>query len=315
MQFAEEEPSVPKLRILLTGASGYIAAQLLGEFRARYDLRLVDARETDASGRPMPGVVVADLIDPDRTKYAQLFEGIDVVAHLAYNRPGNDDAGREIQPIDKFEAEFLNVRMAQNVYRCAYDSGVKRVVMASSNHAADWYEHNLIHARRKELVQPAELPLSDNFYGWAKASYELLGFVYACGVFGRKLEVVQVRIGAPRDVAGWHYERELVEWHTGAGGSRLANFKRDLGAYISEGDLRRLFQRAIETPRIEDAHGVPWLVVYGISNNTRAFWSLVGAREVLGYEPVDDSEVKYADDIRRLLTGPDANIPGGRVGP
>ena len=126
--------------------------------------------------------------------------------------------------------------------------------------------------------------------------------------------MVQVRIGAPRDVAGWHYERELLEWHTGAGGSRLGNFKRDLGAYISEDDLRRLFQRAIEAPKIEDAHGVPWLVVYGISNNTRAFWSLVSAREVLGYEPADDSEVKYADDVRRLLTGPDAKMPGGRVG-
>ena len=108
-----------KLRILLTGASGYIAAQLLREFRARYDLRLVDARETDVSGRPLPGVVVADLIDADRTKYAHLFDGIDVVVHLAYNRPGDQDGGRQVQAIDKFEAEFLNVRMAQNVYRCA----------------------------------------------------------------------------------------------------------------------------------------------------------------------------------------------------
>ena len=302
-----------KIRILLTGACGYIAAQLLSEFRARYDLRLVDARETDASGRPLPGVVVADLIDADRTKYARLFEGIDVVVHLAYNPPKDQDGG-QVQAIDKFEAEFLNVRMAQNVYRCAYEAGVRRVVMASSNHAADWYEHNLIHTRRKEMVQPAELPLSDNFYGWAKASYELLGFVYACGAFGRKLEVVQVRIGAPRDVAGRHYEKELVEWHTGPGGTRLANFKRDLGAYISEGDLCRLFQRAIESPKVDDAHGVPWLVVYGISNNTRAFWSLESARQVLGYEPLDDSEVKYADDVRRLLTGQDAKTPGGRVG-
>ena len=65
------------------------------------------------------------------------------------------------------------------------------------------------------------------------------------------------------------------------------------------------------TPNIENEHGIPWQVVYGISNNTRAFWSLSNAREVLGYEPEDDSEVKYAEDIRRLLTGSDA---GGRVG-
>jgi hypothetical protein len=54
--------------------------------------------------------------------------------------------------------------------------------------------------------------------------------------------------------------------------------------------------------------------VYEISGNTRAFWSLESARRVLGYDPEDDSEVKYAADIRRLLTGPDASIGGGRVG-
>jgi hypothetical protein len=94
----------------------------------------------------------------------------------------------------------------------------------------------------------------------------------------------------------------------------LANFKRDLGAWISARDLAQLFCRAIEAPVIADEHGVPWLVVYGISGNTRAFWSLESARRVLGYAPEDDSEVTYADDIRRLLTGPDAGAPGGRVG-
>ena len=91
-----------------------------------------------------------------------------------------------------------------------------------------------------------------------------------------------------------------------------ALYKRDLGAYISPRDITQLFRRSIETPDISNEHGVPWLVVYGISNNTRAFWSLVSARTVLGYEPEDDSEVKYAADIvwlpdrrgRNRVTGP-----------
>ncbi len=301
-------------RVLMTGASGYIAAQLLPAFRGPYDLRLVDVKDTDREGRQVPGVVPADLSDPDRGRYRHLFDGIDAVVHLGYRHPGREAWGGDVAPIDRFDTELANVRMAQNVYRCAYDAGVRRVVMASSNHAADWYEHTLIHGRRREMVCPDDLPLSDNFYGWAKASYELLGFVYACGVFGRKLQVVQVRIGAPRDVAGRHYEGPLREQHAGPGGSGLANFKRDLGAWVSERDLRQLFQRAVDTPEISDAHGVPWLVVYGISGNTRAFWSLENARRVLGYAPQDDSEMRYADDVRRLLTGPDAGAPGGRVG-
>lgn len=291
-----------KPAVLLTGACGYVASQLREEFRDRYDLRMIDVRSQDRNGAEIPGVETVDLIDPDRSKYAHLFDGADAVVHLGYRRPSAPE-------IDRFDTECDNVRMANNVYRAAFDAGVRRVVMASSNHAADWYEHALIHNLKKEMVSTDEVPLSDNFYGWAKAAYELLGFPYASGIFGRKLEVVQVRIGAPREVPGSVYE--------GTGdtdGSGLANFKRDLGAHFSQRDLCQLFTRAIETPDIARDDGVPWLVVYGISGNTRAFWSLESARRVLGYAPEDDSEVKYAGDIARLLTAPDAAIGGGRVG-
>ena len=298
-----------RTRLLLTGACGYIASQLRTELGERYDLRMTDARGEDRDGCEIAGVEVADLIDPDRAKYAHLFDGIDAVVHLGYKRSGGFGGERGI---DAFDVELDNVRMAGNVYRTAFEAGVKRVVMASSNHAADFYEHALIHERKKEMVFPEELPLSDNFYGWAKASYELLGFPYACGAFGRKLEVVQIRIGAPRDVGGSQYEGDLSEQHTG--GSGLTNFKRDLGAHLSPRDLRQLVVKAIETPNIERPDGVPWLVVYGISGNTRAFWSLESARNVLDYAPEDDAEVKYAADVARLLTDAGAKIGGGRVG-
>jgi nucleoside-diphosphate-sugar epimerase len=301
-------------RVLVTGASGEVASQILPELARRHELVLLDVRETDREGRPVSGVRLADLTDPERSRYRHHFDRVDTVVHLGYKHPGTAAWGMDLPPVERFEGEFTNVRMAQNVYRCALDAGVRRVVMASSNHAADWYELALIHERQREVVYPSELPLSDNFYGWAKGAYELLGFVYATGTLGRPLEVVQVRIGAPRDVAGWRYEGELAEQNAGAGSSRLANFKRDLGAWVSPRDLAQLFRRAIEAPNIADASGVPWLVVYGISGNTRAFWSLENARRVLGYAPEDDSELAYADDIRRLLTGPDARAPGGRVG-
>ena len=80
-----------------------------------------------------------------------------------------------------------------------------------------------------------------------------------------------------------------------------ANYKRDLGAYLSPRDLTQLISKAVETPNIDNEHGIPWQVVYGISNNTRAFWSLTSARSVLGYEPQDDSELLYANDIQQIL--------------
>lgn len=52
--------------------------------------------------------------------------------------------------------------------------------------------------------------------------------------------------------------------------------------------------------RIDDEHGVPFLIVYGISGNTHRFWSLANARAALGYAPEDDSQVNFADRIAAI---------------
>ncbi|MQG21456.1 MAG: NAD(P)-dependent oxidoreductase [SAR202 cluster bacterium] len=301
--------SNPIKRILITGATGYIADQMLPTFKEKYATVLIDTRKENRRGEPVSDVNIVDLIDPDISAYKDLFTNVDAVIHLAYK-------SRDGDPIDHFYDEKENVEMAYNVFRAAYESGVPRVVMASSNHAADWYEHALIHHQNLDLIEPLDLPLSDNFYGWAKASYEHLGFLFAAGGLGtgvdgagpgnlvegnlgsgRKMGVVMVRIGAPR-----HLDKNLY-------GDNQVAFKRDLGAYISPRDITQLFTKAMETEPIENEHGIPWQVVYGISNNTRAFWSLKSAREVLGYQPEDDSEIVFANEIREL------GLNEGKLGP
>jgi hypothetical protein len=288
-------PPARRLRVLLTGATGYIASQLLPVFRERYDLQLVDVRTTDAAGQAVPGATLANLLEDSDSDLRTHFAGVDAVVHLGYYRPahlGVTGAGKS------YLDERPNVDMAERVLRHALDANVGRVVVASSNHAADWYEP-LLHARQLDLIGPADLPKSDNYYGWAKIAYEALGFMYACGAFGRKLGVVQVRIGAPREIDASQFE------------GRPAVYKRDLGAYISARDLQQLFVRSIETEPIEDEWRVPFQIFYGISDNTRAFWSIANARRLIGYDPQDDSEVKYASDIERLLIGPSET---GRLG-
>ena len=154
---------MPNRKVLLTGASGYIASQILPAFQDQYDMALIDVNDSDREGRKVSGVAIADLGEPDLTKYAHYFQGVDTVVHLGY-KP------RHGSPLDDYYDEQFNVGMAFNVYRTAYESGVKRVVLASSNHAADWYEHALIHHRDLEMLDPYRLPLLDNFYGWAKAT-------------------------------------------------------------------------------------------------------------------------------------------------
>lgn len=263
------------MRLLVTGAAGHVATLALAALQGRHELRLTDlgAPTVVPSGAVFE---LANLLDAAEQELERLFRDVDVVVHSAH----------------------------------ALTLGARRVVMVSSNHATDWYEHSAVHSRARELVGPLDLPLSDNFYGWAKSAYELLGHPYACGTFGRRLEVVLLRIGSPYPVQPERYEPDAP---TDAGELRRpsgpAGFKRALGAFLSDRDCGQLFVRAVEAEPLVAPGAVPWIIAYGISNNTRAFWSLQSARDALGYRPQDDSELLYADAVRRLL-----GASSGRLG-
>ena len=278
-----DAPRERRLRVLLTGASGYIAGQLLPAFRERYDLRLVDVRDADASGNPIEEVEVFDLLSDDDPSLERLFSDVEVVVHCGHLKPDGDDLRSQ------YEGERRNVDMMQRVYQLALEGGVRRVVAASTNQAAKWYERPY-YAGLKDRVDPEDYPRPDSFYGWAKAAYEPLGFLYACGSLGRKLEVVQIRLVVPREIDATLFEDEPPE-----------RYVRELAGYISERDMQQLFCKSVETPDIDDEHGVPFHIFYGVSDNARKFWSITNARKVIGYVPQDDSEVRFAGDIARLL--------------
>ena len=284
-------------RVVVTGAAGYVAQRMLEALRAKFDLVLLDAVDKTRGGNPVPGLHVVDLTNGDRDRYRQLFRGADAVIHCAFTRPPRGGGWKDTSDV-RFRAEYANIGMAYNVYRTALEEGVRRLLVCSSNHAADYYER-LWMDDKVELVTPEMPARSDNFYGWSKASYELLGFVFATGaVDGRKLEIIQWRIGAPRDD-----DMDKI-----APGDTKA-MHRALGSYLSARDQAQQAVRAIETERIEDLHGVPYLVIYGISGNTHRFWSLESARRVLGYQPEDDSQVRFADRLGAIVKAPPAHGP------
>ncbi len=276
-----------KRRVVLTGAAGYVAQRMFNELAARWDVVPIDITATTRDGSAVPGIVIADLTRRNRDEYRQHFRGADAVIHCGYVRaPGMDATTWQDNSDAKFWAEHENVALAYNVYRTALEEGVRRVVVASSNHAADYYER-LVWSGDLDMVTPEMPPRSDNWYGWAKAAYELAGFVFATGkVDGRKLEIVQWRIGGPRDDDIEHVEPGDVP-----------TMHRALGAYLSRRDQVQQAIRMVETESIADEHRVPFLIVYGISGNTQRFWSLANARRMIGYRPDDDSQVNFADRI------------------
>lgn len=293
-----------KRKVLVSGASGLIASLLLPALGERYDLTLVDVRDSDRHGNRIAGIQIADLTDPNRDSYRALFQGMDAVVHLGFVRPED-----ERDPDQRFRAEFANVQMAYNVYQVAWEEQVRRVVVASSNHAADYYEP-LILDNKMDVVLPDMRALSDNYYGWAKEVYEHLGFVFAVGKIhgeevtggiqgaigqhggatvgererGRQLENIQIRIGGPR-------ETDLTTCTKGD----LRCVRRALGAYISQRDMAQLFIKSIEADDIRDEHGVPFQIFYGISGNSHGFWSIANARRIIGYEPQDNSEIRFQE--------------------
>ena len=280
-----------KRRVVLTGAAGYVAQRMFDELTERWDVVPVDVQDRSrTTGKAVPGLVVADLTDRNRDAYRKLFRGADAVIHCGYVRaPGLDATTWQNNSDAKFWAEHDNVALAYNVYRVALEEGVRRVVVCSSNHAADYYER-LVWSGDLDMVTPELPPRSDNWYGWAKAAYELAGFVFATGrVDGRALEIVQWRIGGPRD--------DDME-HIAPGD--LNGMRRALGAYLSQRDQVQQAIRMVETPDITDENGIPFLIVYGISGNTHRFWSLASARRKIGYEPEDDSQVNFADKIAAI---------------
>ena len=282
-----------KRKVVVTGAAGKIAGQVLPALRERYDLVLLDVRQRNRAGEAMPDVQMADLVDRNRDAYRHHFQGADTVVHFGFVGNSNPGAGNDADT--RFWNEFANVQMAYNIYQTALEEGIHRVVVASSNHAADYYEP-LILDGKMDVVDPNGRALSDNYYGWAKEVYEHLGFVFACGrqaqmlsptaaaapKTGRQLEVVEIRIGGPR-------ESDVGNCTLGD----LRCIRRALGVYISDRDMQQLFVKSIEHENIRDEEGIPFQIFYGISANSHAFWSIANARKIIGYAPQDNSEIRF----------------------
>ena len=168
-----------------------------------------------------------------------------------------------------------NIRGLHSVYEAARRQGLKRIVFASSNHVTGCYA-------QAQTIGPQEPPRPDGNYGLSKLFGEGIASLY-WDRFG--IETVCLRIGSatptPLD-------------------------RRGLATWLSLPDLARLVTAALLTP------GVGFLVAYGISANTRAFYRSQEAWARLGYIPQDNAEA-FAPQVEHLRQpeGPMRQLQGG----
>ena len=175
--------------------------------------------------------------------------GCEVVVHLAA-------ASDEAPFIESLVSP--NVIGVYNVFEAARLENVRRVVFASTVQTVGFG------LRERDTPYETTEPVRPNsLYGATKVMAEAMGRFYHDK---HGLEFVALRIGGFQD-----YDSQwLREW--GAG-----------NIWLSPRDGARIFTLAIEK------EGVGFAVVNAVSHNAREVLSLRGAREILGYEPLEDS--------------------------
>ncbi len=250
-------------RLLITGAAGRIGSVLRQGLRGEIEeLRLADLEplQPEAANERCVHVDLRDF-----AAVMRLLHGVDAIVHLA------------AIPHEAPFSEVLdhNIRVTSHLLEAARRHGVRRLVLASSNHVTGMYPAG-------QRIGPEVPARPDSFYGVGKVCDEALGRLYA-EKFG--LEVACLRIGSflerPRD------ERALATW-------------------LSHRDAVELVRRCLTTPQLGFA------ILYGVSGNRRSWWDNPDA-ERLGYEPQDDAEA-FAAEIHAdpdAVRGPADAFQGG----
>ena len=238
--------------VLLTGASGRVGTAIREGIGTDYDFRLFDREPpTDDVEHPL---FVGDITD--REALQEAMDGVSVVIHLAGD-PRTDAPWESVLR--------NNIDGTRTVYEAAVEAGVEKVVFASSNHAVGHYETDrepdIYRSGDSFRLDGTELPRPSNLYGVSKAAGETIGRYYH-DEYG--LSVLNVRIG------------NLTKGHP------PRNYERGQAMWLSHRDCAHLFDRGIQAD-------YDYEIVYGISDNDRKYYSLERAREVLAYDPQDNS--------------------------
>lgn len=249
-------------RILITGAAGSLGGHLrrgLAHLAPR--LRLVDLRDLGEAAEHEE-VVVCDIADA-QAAYACV-QGCDAVVHFAGH------------PREQSFAEIVRDTLpaAYNVWEAARQTGVKRMVYASSIHAVGFCP--------VEEVPDTRVPhRPDTFYGLTKCFVEDMASLY-WDKWGLECACLRICSCFPEPAD-----------------------RRMLWSWLSFEDMVRLTEAALTSPR------VGFSVIYGTSDNARAAVSNAFATHI-GFLPQDSAD-DDADAVLARTARPDPHAVANRV--
>ena len=239
-------------RVLITGAGGGIGRSLRESLRGIYSALRLSDRVPLAAARDGEEVGYAEL--SDLAAVERIVADVDGIIHL-----GGISGKSEWEPILQ-----SNIVGTYNLFEAARGARVKRIIVATSNHAVGFYP-------RDQKIDHRVVPRPDSRYGVSKAFAEALASLYADK---HGIGFLCTRIG--------NFGPQPID-------------KRRLSIWISPRDYAQLVRIGLEHP------GIRYEIVYGVSNNRRSWYDNSNA-ERLGYRPQDDSE-PYAEGILAAEAG------------
>ena len=253
-----------KLNVLVTGLNGVVGQALRGTLEKRYNLSALS--RSGVSGLPIERNHRADIADFEKLKPA--FDNADVVLNLAADGGMSSASG-----MDAGWDSMLrnNIVGTYNVLQAAKESGVSRVILASSGATVNGYE---LQEPYKTLVSPEPVDLPSSWemvnefsepkpitlYGVTKLFGEDLGRYFA---LTSEMSVINLRISS------------CTAEDNAAPGRAQANWS-------SYRDLQQLTVKCIEAPQ-----NLKFDIFWATSDNKKLFRDNSHAKKVLGYAPQD----------------------------
>jgi uronate dehydrogenase len=239
-------------RVLITGAGGGIGRSLRERLQGIYPILRLSDRVPLEAARPGEEVDRTDL--SDMAAVERMVADVDGIVHL-----GGISGENEWELILQ-----SNIIGTYNLFEAARRARVRRIIVATSNHAVGFYP-------RDQRIDHRVVPRPDSRYGVSKAFAEALASLYADK---HGIGFLCTRIG--------NFGSHPID-------------KRRLSIWISPRDYTQLVRIGLEHPDIR------YEIVYGVSNNRRSWYDNSNAAR-LGYRPQDDSE-PFAEAVLAAESG------------
>ena len=240
-----------KPSVLITGSKGIIGKILIGNLSNDFDMYELDIKDGEGHRYFKADVSRYDELD----SFFKEAGSVDYIVHLA----------GEPRPDATWESVLKNnIIGTRNIYECAKQHSVKKVIFASSIHVTSGYT-GFSQPVKKDRKLPAINVLDpirpDSDYGSSKAFGESVARQY----FERHgINSICLRFG-------WVIENNDPTIDEVA-----------LNIWLSHRDLIQLIKKSI----LSD---ISFGIYHGLSNNKVNFWDISNTKKDLGYEPRDDA--------------------------